>query len=44
MVTRGISKSELVSWVREFLRGLSREEIKQLSREEFARAMGVDPP
>jgi len=29
MVARGISKSELVSRVREFLRGLSREEIKQ---------------
>jgi len=42
MVACGISKSELVSRVREFLRGLSREEIKQLSREEFARSMGVD--
>ena len=43
MVAIGINRGELVSRVREFLRGLSREEIKQLSREEFARAMGVDP-
>jgi hypothetical protein len=43
MVAIGISKSELVSRVREFLMGLSREEIKQLSREEFSRAIGVDP-
>jgi hypothetical protein len=43
MVARGISKSELVPRVKEFLRGLSREEINQLSREEFARAMCVDP-
>jgi DNA repair exonuclease SbcCD ATPase subunit len=43
MVAIGISKSELVSRVREFLRGLSREEIKRLNREEFARAIGVDP-
>jgi prefoldin subunit 5 len=43
MVATGINRGELVSWVREFLRGLSREEIKRLSREEFARAIGVDP-
>ena len=43
MVARGINKSELVSRVREFLKGLSGEEIKRLSREEFARAIGMDP-
>ena len=43
MVAIGINRGELVSRVREFLRGLSREEIKRLSREEFARAIGVDP-
>jgi DNA repair exonuclease SbcCD ATPase subunit len=43
MVANGINRGELVSRVREFLRGLSREEIKRLSREEFARAIGVDP-
>jgi len=43
MVARGINGGELVSRVREFLRGLSREEIKQLSREEFARAIGANP-
>ena len=37
------NRGELVSRVREFLRGLSREEIKQLSREKFARAIGMDP-
>jgi NADH/NAD ratio-sensing transcriptional regulator Rex len=43
MVTIGINRGELVSRVREFLKGLSREEIKQLSRGELARAIGVDP-
>jgi len=43
MVANGINRGELVSRVREFLRGLSREEIKQLSREEFAKTIGVDP-
>ena len=43
MVATGINRGELVSWVREFLRGLSREEIKRLSREEFDRAIGVNP-
>jgi len=43
MVATGINRGELVSRVRGFLRGLSREEIKQLSREESARAIGVDP-
>jgi hypothetical protein len=43
MVANGINRGELVSRVRGFLRGLSREEIKRLSREEFARAIGVDP-
>jgi hypothetical protein len=42
MVAVGISKSELVSRVREFLKGLSREKIRQLSRGELARAIGVD--
>jgi hypothetical protein len=42
MVAIGINRGELVSRVREFLRGLSREEIKRLSREEFAGAIGVD--
>jgi hypothetical protein len=37
MVAVGISKSELVSRVREFLKGLSREKIRQLSRGELAR-------
>jgi hypothetical protein len=43
MIVRGIDGSELVSRVREFLKGLSGEEIKQLSRGEFARAVGVEP-
>jgi hypothetical protein len=34
MVANGINRGELVSRVRGFLRGLSREEIKRLSREE----------
>jgi DNA repair exonuclease SbcCD ATPase subunit len=42
MVANGINRGELVSRVREFLRGLSREEITRLSRAEFARAIGVD--
>jgi len=43
MIVRGIDWSELVSRVREFLKGLSGEEIKQLSREEFVRAVGAEP-
>jgi len=42
MVAIGINRGELVSRVREFLRGLSREENKQLSHEEFARAICID--
>jgi hypothetical protein len=42
MVAIGINRGELVSRVREFLRGLSREEIERLSRGEFAGAIGVD--
>jgi uncharacterized protein YdaT len=42
MVANGINRGELVSRVREFLRGLSREDIKQLSHKEFARAISAD--
>jgi hypothetical protein len=44
LVALGISRGELSSRVREFLRGLSREGIERLSRGEFARAVGVDLP
>ena len=43
MVAHGMSRGELFSRVREFLRGLSREEIERLDRGEFARAVGVNP-
>jgi hypothetical protein len=43
LVSLGISRGELSSRVREFLRGLGREGIERLSRGEFARAVGVDP-
>jgi len=35
---------ELVSKIRGFLEGLESEEIKQLTRKEFIKATGVDPP
>jgi archaellum component FlaC len=43
LVPLGISRGELSSRVREFLRRLGREGIERLSRGEFARAVGVDP-
>jgi hypothetical protein len=43
LVSLGISRGELSSRVREFLRRLGREGIERLSRGEFARAVGVDP-
>jgi len=43
MVANGINRGELVSLDREFLSGLNKEEVKRLSRGDFAKSTGVDP-